>query len=184
MYANSDWWLNKLTDPCFNNWEKWVAEWNASVGLTCSRFSDFTTSGAMWQFSDYGKSRGSTDALTLTIPTAPSDRLSLVDRRLPMVCTSWFRARRPQCDSTLMGACSTMAQMFKIWSSNGSKAQRWRFTYDGQGYYTITGYDSGKALDVVGAGTASGTNVQQYASMGPMRKSGALTATATERIRW
>ena len=166
VYANSDWWLNKLTDPCFNNWEKWVAEWNASVGLTCSRFSDFTTSGAMWQFSDYGKVAGINGRVDLnytyrSIGSAQPGGQTVADGVYELV-SSASSAMRLDVDGGMLDDGANV----QIWSSNGSKAQRWRFTYDGQGYYTITGYDSGKALDVVGAGTASGTNVQQYASNG------------------
>ena len=166
VYANSDWWLNKLTDPCFNNWEKWVAEWNASVGLTCSRFSDFTTNGAMWQFSDYGKVAGINGRVDLnytyrSIGSAQPGGQTVADGVYELVSGASSAMRLD-----VKGGMLDDGANVQIWSSNGSKAQRWRFAYDGQGYYTITGYDSGKALDVVGAGTASGTNVQQYASNG------------------
>ena len=164
VYANSDWWLNKLTAPCFNNWEKWVAEWNASVGLTCSRFSDFTTNGAMWQFSDYGKVAGINGRVDLnytyrSIGSAQPGGQTVADGVYELVSGASSAMRLD-----VNGGMLDDGANVQIWSSNGSKAQRWRFAYDGQGYYTITGYDSGKALDVVGAGTASGTNVQQYAS--------------------
>ncbi len=28
VYANLDWWENRLTDPCFDNWFRWVAQYN------------------------------------------------------------------------------------------------------------------------------------------------------------
>lgn len=54
IYANKSWFTSKLTAGCFNNWTKWVAEWNASKGLTYSGLSNFTSGNGMWQFSDYG----------------------------------------------------------------------------------------------------------------------------------
>lgn len=54
IYANKSWFTTKLTASCFNNWTKWVAEWNASKGLTYSALSDFSSGNGMWQFSDYG----------------------------------------------------------------------------------------------------------------------------------
>ena len=58
IYANKSWFNDRLTDPCFNNWTKWVAEWNASSGLTYSGLSDFTSGNGTWQFSDYGSVPG------------------------------------------------------------------------------------------------------------------------------
>lgn len=58
IYANKSWFTTKLTASCFNNWTKWVAEWNASNGLTYKGLSNFTSGNGMWQFSDYGKVPG------------------------------------------------------------------------------------------------------------------------------
>ena len=58
IYSNKSWFNNRLTDPCFNNWTKWVAEWNASSGLTYDGLSNFTSGNGMWQFSDYGSVPG------------------------------------------------------------------------------------------------------------------------------
>lgn len=38
--------------------------------------------------------------------------------------------------------------------------------HDGNGYVTLTSANSGKVLDIYGAGTANGANVQQYTSNG------------------
>lgn len=46
VYANLDWWRNRLTDPCFDNWYRWVAQYNE----TC----DYTGEYQMWQYSDGG----------------------------------------------------------------------------------------------------------------------------------
>ena len=51
-----------------------------------------------------------------------------------------------------------------LWCTVGSgKNQMWKISdSDGDGYYTITSVHSGKVLDAAEAGTADGTNVQQY----------------------
>lgn len=54
VYANKTWFNEKLTASCFDSWTKWVAEWNASKGLTYTGLSNFTSGNGMWQFSDYG----------------------------------------------------------------------------------------------------------------------------------
>lgn len=45
IYANKNWWVNYLTDPVFNNWEKWVAQYpyNGSTRST------YTGHHGMWQ---------------------------------------------------------------------------------------------------------------------------------------
>lgn len=52
----------------------------------------------------------------------------------------------------------------QIWSANNTDAQKFKFEYDNQGYYTITNVKSGKVLDVQNAKNANGTNVWQYTS--------------------
>ncbi len=46
VYANLDWWRNRLVDPCFDNWYRWVAQYND----TC----DYTGTYHLWQYSDAG----------------------------------------------------------------------------------------------------------------------------------
>lgn len=54
----------------------------------------------------------------------------------------------------------------QIWTDNGSAAQQWLVTSNGDGTYKLTNPNSGKALDVSGAGTANGTNVQIWTANG------------------
>lgn len=54
----------------------------------------------------------------------------------------------------------------QAYTRNGTDAQSFTVTYDGDGWYTITNVGSGKCLDVYGAHVAPGTNVDQYASNG------------------
>lgn len=46
--------------------------------------------------------------------------------------------------------------------SNGTAAQKWRMSKNPDGTFTFTSCANGKALDVIGAGTKSGTGVQSY----------------------
>jgi len=50
VYANLDWWKNRLVDPCFDNWYRWVAQYND----TC----DYTGTYHMWQYTDSGRIDG------------------------------------------------------------------------------------------------------------------------------
>ena len=44
VYANLDWWENRLTDPCFDNWYRWVAQYND----TC----EYEGVYHLWQYSE------------------------------------------------------------------------------------------------------------------------------------
>lgn len=65
VYSSTSWFNDRLTDSCFNNWTKWVAQWNASSGLTYDGLSDFSSGNGMWQFSDYGSVPGISGAVDL-----------------------------------------------------------------------------------------------------------------------
>lgn len=50
VYANFDWFNNYLTDPVFNNYDRWVAQWNHS----CTYAGDYV----MWQCTNAGSVNG------------------------------------------------------------------------------------------------------------------------------
>ena len=57
-YANLSWWNKRLTSPVFDKYSKWVAAYNASIGLTYAPMSNFSEGNGVWQFSDYGSIPG------------------------------------------------------------------------------------------------------------------------------
>ena len=50
VYSSLWWWNTYLTDPCFNNWSRWVAQWNTS----CTYMGTYD----MWQCSSVGSVPG------------------------------------------------------------------------------------------------------------------------------
>lgn len=50
VYANTDWFTNRLTDPVFNNWDRWVAQYNT----VCK----YTGKYNMWQCTSKGSVSG------------------------------------------------------------------------------------------------------------------------------
>lgn len=62
------------------------------------------------------------------------------------------------------GASKSDSANVRLWGGNGTNAQKWKVTHDGNGYVTLISVNSGKVLDVYGASTANGANVQQYVS--------------------
>jgi endo-1,4-beta-xylanase len=54
----------------------------------------------------------------------------------------------------------------QVWDSNGGANQHWRATRNSDGSYTLTNAASGRALELPGGQTASGTPVQIWDSNG------------------
>ncbi|MDU1411222.1 MAG: glycoside hydrolase family 25 protein [Clostridium sp.] len=50
VYANTNWWNNKLTDGRFNSWQKWVAQYASR----CTYSGDY----GMWQYASDGRVNG------------------------------------------------------------------------------------------------------------------------------
>lgn len=59
---------------------------------------------------------------------------------------------------------SASSANIQLYQDNGTNAQKFTFTYQSDGYYTIKNVGSGKVLDCEGAGWTNGTNIQQYTS--------------------
>ncbi len=50
VYSFLQWWNTRLTDSCFSNWYRWVAQWNSSC--------DYQGSYAIWQYTSNGSVDG------------------------------------------------------------------------------------------------------------------------------
>ena len=59
------------------------------------------------------------------------------------------------------GSAKDLANI-QLYKYNGTAAQSWVFSYQGNGYYKITNKKSGKALDVYAGKARNKSNVQQY----------------------
>lgn len=46
VYSNLDWWNNRLTDPCFDRWYRWVAQYNDEC--------EYQGTFHLWQYADNG----------------------------------------------------------------------------------------------------------------------------------
>lgn len=62
----------------------------------------------------------------------------------------------------IAGASNADSANLQLWTKNNTNAQKFKFTYLGEGYYEIETCCSGKALDVAGSQSKCGTNVWQY----------------------
>ena len=68
----------------------------------------------------------------------------------------------------ISGADHANGANVQLYKDNASNAQQFRFTYVGEGMYTINSLCSDKVLDVADAGMSSGTNVWQYEDNGTL----------------
>lgn len=64
------------------------------------------------------------------------------------------------------GGSSADGANVQIWQNNDTGAQKWYFSRNVDGSYTIVNAASGKALDVKDAAASSGTNIQQWSRNG------------------
>lgn len=67
VYANLNWWRNYLTDPVFNNWDRWVAQY----------YTECTYQGtySMWQYSSQGSVNGISGNVDMNYCYASFDNL-------------------------------------------------------------------------------------------------------------
>ncbi len=70
IYANKDWFTNYLTDSRFNQWEKWVAQYNVNC--------DYKGEYSMWQCSSQGKVDGIKGNVDLNIDYKDRGEIRLV----------------------------------------------------------------------------------------------------------
>lgn len=66
----------------------------------------------------------------------------------------------------VFGGSSADGANVQIWQNNDTGAQKWNFSRNVDGSYTIVNAASGKALDVKDAAASSGTNIQQWSRNG------------------
>ena len=80
IYANTDWFTNYLTDPMFNNWNKWVAQYN----YRCT----YTGAYTMWQCTSAGSVSGISGAVDLNMDFGTVDNKRLVVKDGKTYCYS------------------------------------------------------------------------------------------------
>ena len=68
IYSNLYWWNNRLTDKRFENWDKWVAQYNSSC--------DYSRQYNIWQFTDGGNGTGIPESVDVNILLARENVLT------------------------------------------------------------------------------------------------------------
>lgn len=69
-------------------------------------------------------------------------------------------------EADVAGGSKSDGANVRLWTSNGSGAQRWSFTHDSRGYVTVTNVGSGKVLSISGDRASQKANVMQRSNRG------------------
>lgn len=166
ILATANQWNTTLTSTTFDNYVKWVAQWDGTTGLTCERFKNFATGRNMWQFSNMGAVAGISTPTNLTytymsaaygVNAAPGEQL-VANGTYEIVAHN-----TDYCLDVKNGSKADRANI-QLYKRNFTKAQRFYISYDGDGFYTITNANSGSTLDVRSASTANGANIWQFSA--------------------
>lgn len=159
VYSSKNWWTNKLTSSVFNNYCKWVAQWNSSCTYTGTYHAwQYSSTGSVNGISgnvdmnywygysnytiDYGSVSGSGPEFGLY------EVVSTLDENYALDIDNASQANKAN------------VQLYK---RNGTGAQKFWIIpigYDNQ--YYIMNRTSGKYLDVDNNETADRTNIWQY----------------------
>lgn len=149
IYSSTSWFNNRLADPCFNNWTKWVAQWNASMGLTCSGLLDFSSGNGMWQFSDYGSVPGINGASELNYTYMDPRNVVVIDNvyqesekpyEAPLPDGKYIINTVLSVNSVvdIVGASCNDGAVAQIYTSNNNKVQEFVIESDkSTGFYKI-----------------------------------------------
>ena len=90
IYSSLDWFNNYLTDSRFNQWDKWVAQWNT----TCS----YTGNYSMWQCSSQGRVNGINGYVDLNIDLGAG--LAKGEFRQDANSKEWYYYKNGKVDTT------------------------------------------------------------------------------------
>ena len=162
VYSNTNWWNNYLTSSVFDQWDRWVAQYN----YECRYEGEYT----LWQCTSTGKVDGIKGNVDINFMFNSKYMESLDDlagENKDAIKDGVYTIHSSLDSSKVLdvaSASTSNAGNVQIYEENGTNAQQWEVTHDSKGYVTFTNVNSGKVLDVKAGNAANGTNVQQYSS--------------------
>lgn len=110
----------------------------------------------------------SSNVQVYTSNDSAAQRFRLRSTSADVVNGTYFIRMASRANSVLdvSGGSSADGANVQIWQNNDTGAQKWNFSRNVDGSYTIVNAASGKALDVKDAAASSGTNIQQWSRNG------------------
>lgn len=176
VYSSTSWWSTKLTSSTFNNYHKWVAQFNTTMGLTYDGVSNFSSGNGIWQFSSMGKVSGITsNTVDLNYTYMPPNAVELMNEAYthpavphPKTVENGEYVIYSQANTTMAatiknGSAEDNANIH-LGTSDMTVKQRFYIVRDPQtGFYTISGSATGKVFGLVKTGNIYLTNLAQRA---------------------
>ena len=163
VYANLNWWNNYLTDPVFNSWTRWVAQYNYQC--------DYRGSYQMWQCTSAGKVDGIAGGVDINFAIDSSgsieDDFGIPTTPYPTPISAGEYTISSMLDQTKVLDVNESSMLsggnVQLYSSNMTNAQKFNLSFDeATGYYTIKNTNSGLVLGLHKFGGQYQSNVAQY----------------------
>lgn len=173
VYASTSWWENYLTSSVFNNYHKWIAQWNTDIGLTYAGSKNFSSGSGMWQFSSYGKVAGISGRVDLDYTYMPPNAVELMDEAYTAPTTPYaktvengeyiiYSQSNTTMTATVKDGSSADDANIHLGSSDMTSKQRFNFVRDNStGFYTISNSSNGKVFGLTRSGNIYLSNLAQ-----------------------
>lgn len=109
IYANLNWWTNRLTSSVFDNpsWHKWIAQW----GSSCTYSGEYT----MWQYSSSGSVNGISGYVDMNIWYGETTETDTADYSYPNTYINTGNLR-----SDILGVAETQIGYTELTAKNGT----------------------------------------------------------------
>ena len=124
IYANTNWWNNYLTDPVFDQWERWVAQYNSKCSYTRGSYR-------LWQCSASGKVDGIVGNVDLDLEFDGAFASNPVRKTWVKVGSNWYL--RDSGGNNLIGWRVVDGQRYYL-AASGVMQTGW-VSYEGSWYY-------------------------------------------------
>ena len=124
IYANTNWWNNYLTDPVFDQWERWVAQYNSKCSYTRGSYR-------LWQCSASGKVDGIVGNVDLDLEFDGAFASNPVRKTWVKVGSNWYL--RDSGGNNLIGWQGVDGQRYYL-ADSGVMQTGW-VSYEGSWYY-------------------------------------------------
>lgn len=124
IYANTNWWNNYLTDPVFDQWERWVAQYNSKCSYTRGSYR-------LWQCSASGKVDGIVGNVDLDLEFDGAFASNPVRKTWVKVGSNWYL--RDLGGNNLIGWQVVDGQRYYL-AASGVMQTGW-VSYEGSWYY-------------------------------------------------
>lgn len=154
VYANLNWWNKYLTDSCFDQWHRWVAQYNSS----CQYKGNY----AIWQYTSSGAVNGISGRVDMNFLIGyPKDH----GENRVAIAEKTYTISNKNDETKILGVVDSNgkdnAKLGLSEKGSVKSCNRFEIISTGNKQYKILSEHAGKVLSVEGNDSASGTSVVQ-----------------------